>query len=165
MLSADDNETIDPMEPSDEHPSSSSEQRAIEVWALAEASGRLGVHLAKERIVLSDGAVVEIDGVDEAHTVACEVYAHVGELRGGQPKKLATDVLKLVVLQADQSHPSRHTLRIVMVVVDGAAARTLMSGRSWLGSAVRRFGVEVLLLDLSQRQRDLLIAVQKRQFR
>ncbi len=109
--------------------------------------------------------MVEIDGMDEGGTVACEVYAHVGTLRGGQPKKLATDLLKLVVLRADQEQPGRRPVRLVLVVVDEPAERTLTSVKSWLGSAVRRFGVEVLRLDLPHDRREILIAAQNRQYR
>ena len=103
--------------------------------------------------------------MDEADTVACEVYAHVGQLRGAQPKKLATDILKLVVLREDYIRSAKPPPRIVLVVVDEPAARSLRSARSWLGSAVRRFGVEVLMLDLPEAHREMLITVQRRQFR
>lgn len=153
------------MNESTAHPSDSLEQRSLEEWALTEASSRLGVQLRKRRIALGDGATVEIDGMDEGGTVACEVYAHVGTLRGGQPKKLATDLLKLVVLRADQEQPGRRPIRLVLVVVDEPAERTLTSVKSWLGSAVRRFGVEVLRLDLPHDRREILIAAQNRQYR
>lgn len=76
------------------HASDSSEQRATEIAIIAAVSEIVAVPLAPARIAIGE-ARVEIDGASEDRSVLVEAYARVGALRGGQPKKLATDAFKL----------------------------------------------------------------------
>lgn len=84
-----------------DHPSGSREQRDAEPLILAGVAEVLGTLLAPRRLHLPGGTSVDVDGVGEDPLVLVEVYAHQGALRGSQPKKLATDALKLDDRQGD----------------------------------------------------------------
>lgn len=107
---------------------------------------------------MGDGIVVQIDGLDEANRVACEVYAHVGRLKGAQPDKVASDILKLSLVEARLGG----TWRKIYCFADELAAKRL-NGKSWLAAAALQHGVRVMVADLDPKQMSELRAAQTRQ--
>ena len=138
------------------HPSDSSEQRGAEVQILAAASRLLGVEVTPERVHLSNGAYVDVDGADEQRSVFIEIFAHLGACKGGQVHKVKGDVLKLATLRRCHSEA-----RVVLVFADEAAAGCARTG--WLGEAAETFGVEVMVVDLPEGVRAALRQAQDRQ--
>lgn len=144
------------------HDSDSAEQRAAEPLMLAALSDRIGVALAPCRIRLSGGAVADLDGADVERTVLVEVWAHQGTPRGSQPKKVLTDALKLLLV-ADVL--PRRPDRLILCLSDPAAAAPFTTARSWAAVALRRFGIDVEVVDLPAEVRAAVEAAQDRQFR
>jgi hypothetical protein len=141
-------------------PGDSAAQRAAEAVILAAVGAKLGVSLAPRRLNLGDGVHVDVDGVSDEPPVLCEVWAHQGSSKVAQGHKVLHDALKLFV--AAESRTPRP--RLILAVTDTAAA-TRFRGRSWYGVALRRLGVELLLVDIPQDVRDTIWAAQARQFR
>jgi hypothetical protein len=139
------------------HLSDSSAQRAAEPLILAAVAAQLGVSLTPKRLTLPGGATADVDGVSDDESVLVEVFAHQGALKGGQRGKIARDTLKLITL-------GRHRpgARLILALADARAARPL-TAKSWLGEALARWKVEVLVVDLDDAVREGIRAAQVRQ--
>lgn len=141
------------------HPSDSLAQRDAESLMIAAVAANLGVEL--HPTVISDrDAKVQIDGATNDLTVLVEAYAHIGPLRGAQPKKLATDAFKLSWIG-----PKVGAKTLVLAVLDKAAADYLLRPRAWLTSAIRDAGVTVMLVDAGASARSLVEEAQAAQYR
>lgn len=140
------------------HASSSTEQQQIESVILATLNQKLGLNLAPRRLSLSETTTVQLDGLDEENQVACEIYARLGKLKGSQPDKVASDLLKLTLVEDVLGGRWRK----ILCFASEEAAR-VVQGRSWLAAAAARFQVEVHLVTLADAERELLLAAQARQ--
>lgn len=137
------------------HNSDSRVHSETEAIVLAALSEQLGVRLQQGiKLQVFDKASVEPDGVSEDGSVLVEVSAHVGPPRGGQRHKPSTDALKLMALRE-----SRPKARLILAFVDEAAANGV-SG--WRAAALEHFGIEKLVVELSEEQRAALLASQAR---
>ena len=141
------------------HASDSAEQRLAEIAIISAVSAAIHVPLAPARIPI-DGARVEIDGASDDRTVLVEAYARIGALRGGQPKKLATDAFKLA--WAGQKLGSQ---RLIIAVAGEDAAAYLNRPGAWLTAAIRDAHVEVMHVPLEAALQASLTDAQTRQYR
>jgi len=135
-------------------------QRHAEAVLLAALSASIGVPLVPARIHLPDGTYVECDGVSDDPSVIAEVWAHQGQVRGAQVKKVLADALKL--LHVSESLGKGH--RKILCFSDEQAARTFTS-RTWYAGALRRMDIQVHVVDLPADRRDQILTAQKRQYR
>jgi hypothetical protein len=135
--------------------SDSSVHTAAEPVCLALVGEQLGVTLAPETVRLSDGTTFHLDGVDRGAHVFCEVFSHIGDLKDGQKKKLAKDLLKLLAVE----HSVGGAWRKVICVVD-APAQKFLTGASWCAAVAREFRFEVVTAVLSHVQREELLQAQ-----
>jgi len=142
----------------DLHLSSSIEQSRAETVILSEINRLYGLSLEPARFSLSDKLSVQIDGFDKKKSVLCEIYARVGKLKGSQPDKLASDLLKMALVEK----LTDRVWRKIMCFCDESAAMTL-KGRSWLAAAAEHFAVEVIVVEIPEKIRESLITAQKRQ--
>lgn len=124
------------------------------------AEQKLRVRLESKSMRLENGATFHLDGVNERAKVLCEVFSHLGDLKDGQKKKLARDVLKLITVERIKGEPWRK----VICVADEPAQRYLV-GRSWCAAAVREFDFGVLLFALKPGQQRRLAKTQVREAR
>lgn len=142
-----------------DHPSSSVVQCAAEQILVSGVSSQIAVSLTKSTLQIG-GCKVEIDGFNALHRVACEAYAHVGSLKAGQSRKLATDVLKLAMVDKHLGHGCRK-----IIVVAGAEAQAWLTGTCWQAGAIREFGIEVMRVELPANVHAKVLATQALQFR
>lgn len=140
------------------HLSDSSEQSKAERELLRQLAADLGVSLQPMTIELKEGVRVNIDGVNQEHRILCEVYAHIGHTRGGQPHKIAKDILKLIAVE--KRHPGRW--RKILCFADRAAAQCV-SGSSWLAAVCSDFGVAVRVFSLPPDLHEAVVSAQRRQ--
>jgi len=96
-------------------------------------SEELGVALTPERVRLG-GAYVEVDGVAPGESVLVEIFAHRGQLKGGQRRKIMGDALKLITLRR-----SRPASKLIIAFCDQEAADGVVG---WLAEALEAWGVE-----------------------
>jgi hypothetical protein len=142
-------------------PGDSSEQRAAETVMIAEFSRLRGVPLTPARLVLQDGAAVQVDGVSQDYSLLCEAYAHQGPLKGGQADKVVADAFKLLYLA--RLWPNAE---LVLLFSDDAAARTFRPpSKSWVAKAVASFAVKIEVVSVPAAIRDELRQAQIRQTR
>lgn len=141
------------------HPSDSAAQRDAEPLMIAAIAEAIDVPLTKRRVELANGAWCEIDGVSEDERVLVEAYAHQGDVKGAQLKKVTEDAFKLVTLAR-----TRPGSRLIIAFADDAAARKFL-GRSWKAEALRTWGIEPLVVELDGEVRAGIQAAQVRQFR
>jgi len=140
------------------HRSDSFAQRTVEPLALAELNRELKLNLRPAVVKLPNDTRVQIDGFDEAAKIACEIYARVGKLKGSQPDKLASDILKLILVE-------RHLCgkwQKIICFVDEDASKSLKN-LSWLASTCDIFKIEVRVVQITELTRQSLLEAQSRQ--
>ncbi|MGO3319199.1 MAG: hypothetical protein ACTIL0_01675 [Microbacterium gubbeenense] len=89
-----------------------------------------------------------------------EAYARVGALRGGQPKKLATDAFKLA-----WAGEKLGAQRLIIAIVGDEADAYLRRPGAWLTAALHDAKIEVIHVPLTADIRDSLKQAQARQYR
>ncbi len=142
------------------HPSDSLPQRDAELVIIAALSAKLGASLAKSSIPIGNGGRVELDGASADLNVLVEAYAHQGVLRGGQPKKLATDALKLTWIGRQVG-----ATRLILAVADEQVEAYLRRPKAWLTQALIDLSVEVVCVDLDEATAAALRTAQTVQYR
>ena len=135
----------------------STTQREAEAEILRGIGEQLGITLAPRRLNLSGGTYVDVDGANADLTVFAEVFAHVGPMKGGQKRKVALDVLKLITVQ--RMYPGA---TLIVALCDHAAMASLTG---WLGEAISVWNVERRLAPLEPGLHRRLIEAQTRQYR
>lgn len=98
------------------------------------------------------GATIQLDGWHAGPPpTAFEIFACVGNPKGGQKHKLRVDMLKLALLR--RRIPE---VRAVIIVTSSGAAAWLRTG--WNAEARRDFGIEVVAVELDVAEQTLLNA-------
>jgi hypothetical protein len=141
------------------HQSDSSEQRAAERHIISALASELGVSLEPGSITLNESqARLELDGLNREHGVLCEVYAHIGRLRGGQVHKVARDVLKLMAAELQLGRACRK----ILCFADEVAADAVRN-KSWLAAVRSALGIQVRVVPLPPGLHSAVVKAQKRQ--
>jgi hypothetical protein len=89
--------------------------------------------------------------------VVVEAYARQGRLKGAQPKKIAQDILKLALFKRV---PGREGTRAVIAFASPEAHRSITG---WLQHAADSFGVEFVVVEITDQTRTAIRAAQDRQ--
>lgn len=142
------------------HPSDSAAQRDAEDVILAAIAEQIGVELSRTSIPTGNGGRVEIDGASEDHSALVEVYARQGALAGAQPKKLATDALKLTWIGKEVQ-----AKRLILAVADERVESYLRRPSAWLTQALIDLGVEVIRVEVGATISENLQRAQRSQYR
>jgi hypothetical protein len=140
-------------------PGDSREHRDAESLMVAALSKRLGVALAPRRLELADGSRLEFDAAADDLSVLVEAWAHQGKVKAAQRNKVLTDALK----RAYVARSAAPQARLILLFSDAAATRRFETG--WAGGALRMFGVEIQVVELSADVRARIRAAQERQYR
>jgi hypothetical protein len=98
--------------------------------------------LTKCFVPLKDGSKVEVDACDQSHNIFIEIFARQGPVKDGQNKKIARDILKLLLLKYDFDP----TLVTVGLAYANPAVHSFLTSDSWQGAAVRMFGIKLFNL-------------------
>ncbi len=139
------------------HKSDSLEQRSAEDLAREWLSSQLGQSLTYGAVKLSKCSV-QIDGYNEQAKIACEIYCRVGKLKGSQPDKIASDILKLVLVEREIGGEWTK----VICFVDNEAAKVL-NKLSWLSTIAADLGVQCLVAPISDEVKQKILLAQNRQ--
>jgi hypothetical protein len=134
--------------------SRSDAQCAAEVFAVRCFAEQKGIPLIPRELSI-DHCKVNVDGYYESEdgllVVIAEAWAHIGKAIGSQPKKVTTDVFKMVFV-AEHLRRTKPgcAVELYMLFIDSAAAKAL-SANCWAGAAAKQFGVvpHVVSLDRS----------------
>lgn len=139
--------------------SCSLEQRGAQAVMLQDVSRHLGIELEPNKEIRLAECRLELDGFaesDECVTMV-ECYARIGRLRGSQPDKIDSDVLKLWFCASQQVKP----VRCVIVFADDDAKESYQKG--WRRQALQRANIEVYVAQLSDTTRHTIQEAQRRQ--
>ena len=140
------------------HKSRSDEQQRAEVLILEGVNRELGTLMTPAHFQLRGNVKVQLDGIDEEARCLCEIYARIGRLKGSQPDKVASDLLKMQLVKETRGGKWRK----VFAFADPDAAK-ILRGKSWLAAAVARLDVQVLVIDLPEEVRLRIRQAQSRQ--
>lgn len=139
------------------HKSDSSEQREAEAYILESLEADLPAKFDPTARLPID-ARVQPDAIDPARKIIVEVYSRVGPVKGAQLHKIKGDILKLALIGQQAGSEWR---RILCFASEEAAA--YVARQSWIAAAVRHFGIEVLVVPLSDEHRGRVMSAQDRQ--
>lgn len=89
-----------------------------------------------------------------------EVYARQGALAGAQPKKLATDALKLTWIGKEVQ-----AKRLILAVADERVESYLRRPSAWLTQALIDLGVKVIRVEVGATISESLQRAQRSQYR
>ncbi|MDD4181353.1 MAG: hypothetical protein PHE87_06975 [Victivallaceae bacterium] len=143
------------------HDSDSTVQRDVEAIIIEELEKSFDkVFKAKEENRIKIGNFsFEVDAVDTEGGLY-EIYAHVGKQKPAQRKKIASDLLKLLLIEKKTVKREKY----FVIVNDNDIKNELgENSQSWLALAIREFGFNLLAVDLSPDKIKDLKECQKRQ--
>ena len=104
--------------------------------------------------VKPDGVWRDSNGV----IIIAECFARIGKLKPGQHRKIASDVLKLIILKEELN--DKYSLRILLVVPDELGLQ--LEGNDWLSIIISK-KIELIKIPLGDEQRISLLKANQRQ--
>lgn len=151
------------------HPSHSKEQKLAEEFILKKIKEQpYGFSFLQDKngTLLNKNTYVKPDGIDWDRRAVCEIYAHIGPLKGGQIGKIAKDILKLHIFGECMEQNGKGTWEKYLFFADEEAKKLLdKDSSSWLSYAAENLGIEARVIKLPPDMRDSLLSAQKRQKR
>ena len=141
--------------------SSSTEQQYIEEVVISRIRNLLDIPFEKNSKIsvgISSNTYIQPDFYSKEEMVIGEVYAHIGTTKSAQDKKLANDILKMLLLD----RKTHYVHRKIIVVCDDKVSQKL-KGKGWLAECIREYDIEILQVELTTEERELVINAQKRQ--
>jgi hypothetical protein len=142
-------------------PGDSNEQRQAEPLILAAVSAAIGIALRPNRLVVVDGIAVNVDGFSNDPPVLVEVWAHQGAPKPAQKAKVMSDAVKMLWIERVLFPAGA---RKILALADPVAAGHFR-GRTWMATALRDLGLEVMVIELTDEIRAGLLTTQRRQVR
>lgn len=109
--------------------------------------------LRNRRINLPGGSLAEIDGATDDMSVFVQVFARQGPLPGGQKRKLALDVLKLITLR------KHHREAKLYLAFSSESAKTSITG--WTAEVIATWRVQTIVVPLEDDLRERLVRSQE----
>lgn len=138
--------------------SNSIEQQNAERIIFEKIKKSLGIEL-KENVKIPVGNThIQPDFYSEDDHIIGEIFAHIGKPKAGQDRKVAKDILKMLLLEKIEGV----TYKKMIAVCDEEEIKKLM-GESMLAECIRQFDIEVKMINIESDLRDALIAAQERQ--
>ena len=117
------------------HASDSTEQQTAEGYLLNSLGNDINIALHPKKLLLPSGSSVQIDGINEEGKVLCEIYARIGKIKGSQPDKVASDILKMLLVE---KLLGGNWKKYYCFASDEAAA--LFKGKSWVANVAMEMG-------------------------
>jgi len=140
------------------HPSDSREQSSAEGVMLLAFREKYGITLTPKSVAVGPNEHIQMDGWSEKHRILCECYAHQGLVKGGQPHKIMSDAMKLLLAEKRLGGEWRK----ILLFADERAADSFQQG-TWRSVALKELGIEVSVVHLAPSRRKALLRAQERQ--
>ncbi len=136
----------------------STTQREAEEHLLRTYSKKHKVTLKRHPFPLPKKGRIEIDGFCESPPILCEVWSHVGTLKGSQPNKVMADALKLMFAKTYlKANPET-----ILLFGDPEAAKPFL-GASWRAQCLREYNIIIEVLPFSRKMKDKILKAQRKQ--
>lgn len=112
------------------------------------------------KIQLGEDAKVFIcpDFYSPENKIIGEIHVHIGRLKGAQPDKIASDVLKMLLYEKKSGGEWKKYIAVCC-----KEELEQLKGSSFLAQSIREYGVELLYVDLPAELRSALSESIKRQ--
>ena len=106
-----------------------------------------------ERLPIDKSVTVYIcpDFYSEENRIIGEIHAHIGRLKGAQSDKIASDVLKMLLLEKEQGIQYKK-----YIAVCDQDEHKQLSGKSALAESIRVFGIELLFISIPEKDYERL---------
>lgn len=146
------------------HKSSSREQQMAEKEILerlfSDHNWCMDNFCINESILLGEKVSVCIcpDFYSEKDGIIGEIHSHIGKLKPSQMHKICADILKMLLFEKVY-----HIKLRKMLVVCSEDEADQLSGNSYLGEAIRQFGIELICVHVQPDTYDKLVSAQERQ--
>ena len=141
--------------------SSSIEQMCAEEKIFSLVEKALNVPLEKNpKLYLANNeyTYIQPDFYSAERCIIGEIFAHVGKPKKAQDNKIANDILKMLLLEKISG---KHYRKII-VVCDELEEKKL-KGFSALSESIRKFGIEIMYMQIDEQLRQEIINAQERQ--
>ena len=140
------------------HPSTSTEQQSAETYLIAALEKEIRVPLKPAKLVLKSGSTVQVDGVNKNKKILCEIYARIDKLKGSQPDKVASDILKMILVEKSLGGSwEKH------YCFASQEAASYLKGKSWLANVASELGIKIHIYELPEQVANSVIKAQNRQ--
>jgi len=113
----------------------------------------------EKRISVGDSYVV-VTGLSRDPNIVCEASARIGNMRSAQVQKIMNNALKMHFLE---QHLGGEFRKILAFIDEEASSKFVDNG--WHGDCLRRFGIEVMVVDVPERIKGDVLQAQERQYR
>ena len=141
--------------------SSSHVQRQAEAIIFQKVMEQLHINLeSNPKIYIGNNGstYIQPDFYSAEHCVVGEIFAHIGKPKKAQDNKIANDILKMLLLQ----EATGRLYRKILVVCD-LTEKEHLEGKSVLAESIRRFGVEILYIELADEIQKQILQAQELQ--
>ena len=145
----------------------SHEQREVERYlfkklkeSLQEEEGQKVELVPDYPLKVNGDACVNLDAYCDEPRIFCEIWAHLGALKGSQSDKVMSDAMKLIYVSQYLGDG-----RKILAFADPEAAKPFKVGKKWVADCLRANKIEVRLIPLSPTLRKKVRAAQQRQSR
>lgn len=118
----------------------------------------LGVELENNAQISVGSAYIQPDFYSEDDHIIGEIFAHIGKPKAGQDRKVAKDILKMLLLEKETGDAYKK-----MIVVCDEEQEKKLKGVSWIAECIRQFEIEVEMIDIDPDLRDKLKVQQEQQ--
>ncbi|MCD4807647.1 MAG: hypothetical protein K8R13_08800 [Methanococcoides sp.] len=123
---------------------------------------RLGFEEEKfnEKRITVSGSYLVVTGLSRNPNIVFEASARIGKMESAQIPKIMNNALKMLFVE----NYLGQTFRKILVFIDEEAASKFVDD-GWHGECLRRYNIEVMVLDVSDDVKKDIIEAQKRQYR
>ena len=143
------------------HKSSSHVQMQAEDLLFKKVENLLNIRLEKNpKIYLSNNVYTYIqpDFYSEDNGVIGEIFAHIGKPKKAQDNKISNDILKMILLEKITGKRFRK-----IIVICDADEKNKLEGKSVLAESIRQFGIEIMCVEIEEKERKKILDAQERQ--
>lgn len=141
--------------------SDSTEQQIMERIIFSEIEKKLSLKLEanpKILIGISHLSYIQPDFYSKEYKIIGEIFVHIGKTKKAQDNKISNDIMKMLLLE--KKHNCNY--RKILVFCDDAVIKKV-TGFSWLSECIKEFNIEIVKIELSEEQRQIIEETQKRQ--
>lgn len=117
----------------------------------------LGIELKENAEILVGSTYIRPDFYSENDRIIGEIFTHIGKSKAGQDRKVAKDILKMLLLEKIKGVPYKK-----MIIVCDKKERKHLEGNSMIAECIRQFDIEVQMIDIESDLQNALIAEQER---
>ncbi len=145
-----------------EKPGDSTVQTEAHGYIRKQLAQKLGLEEEKftEKRINVNSSYMEFTGFSRNPNIVCEASARIGAMRSAQIHKIMNNAMKMLFVENYSGHPFRK----ILAFIDEEAASKFV-GDGWHGECLKRYHIEVMVVDIPEDMRVEILTIQNRQYR